>query len=67
MSTYNYPQTVYLVDAKHKDNTMPLSLNLIGEASITRNVDGKNEESKVILALENTQWYDIEFIENNYK
>ncbi len=67
MSTYNYPQTVYLVDAKQQSDIMPLSLNLIGEANITRSVDGKKEESKVILALENTQWYNIDFIKNNYK
>ena len=46
MSTYNYPQTVYLVDAKQQSDIMPLSLNLIGEANITRSVDGKKKSPR---------------------
>ncbi len=65
MKSFNYPLTVFLKDPTEQ-NDLPLSLNLIGEAETTSNVGGQDEKSKLILALENNQWYPIEFILNNY-
>lgn len=66
MKSLNYPITVYLKDAKKRNDNLPLSLNLIGEADTWQNIDGRIKESKVILSLEGMQWYAFEFIENNY-
>lgn len=65
MKSFNYPLTVFLKDSTEQD-ILPLSLNLIGEAETTSIVNGQEEMSKLVLALENNQWYPIEVIQNHY-